>query len=199
MAKEPAYIRALREYANDWMTSLDFPAHQDELWSASDRAFALLHSINVENALHRLFEAKLRQGLNSTDRKRLYGSEGILSNFSSKIALAYALELIGPVTRDDLNLIRFIRNTFAHSRRPLSFDLQVVGDACAHLQFPDRPHGYKFLGPGGREADGDHADLTNAKTRYRLTCQRIEMGISNLLHPPPDIVLKEGWLDEPLV
>ena len=196
---EAGYIKRLRDYAKDYMTSVDFPVHQEELWSASDRAFALLHSINVENSLRRLFEAKFRQGLNSDDRNRLYGPDGIYSAFSGKIALAYAMEFIGPVTRDDLDLIRHIRNSFAHSRRPLSFDLQVVRDACAHLQFPDRPHGYKFLGPGGREAAGEHADLTNAKTRYRLTCQRIEYGMTRVVYPLPPIILKEGWLEEPLV
>lgn len=190
---DAGYIARLRDYARDYLTIVDFPVHQEELWSASDRAFSLLHSINVENSLLRLFEAKFRQGLNSDARNRLYGSNGILSAFAGKIALAYAMEFIGPVTRDDLDLIRHIRNSFAHSRRPLSFDLQVVREACAHLQFPDRPHGYKFLGPEGREAEREHADLTNAKTRYRLACQRIEYGVTSLVFPPlPSLSRKAG-------
>lgn len=177
MPKEPAHIRALRDYARETKTSAEWTEHQDELWGENDRAFALLQSVELENSLRQLFAIKFRPGLNSEERRMLYGPDSSLGSFAAKIGLAYALEYIGPITRDDLELVRLIRNSFAHSARPLSFKLGVVADVCAKLQFPDLPTGYHLMGPRGKVASGEYADLTNPRTRFRVTCQRIGYGL----------------------
>src|SRR5262245_54151547 len=49
-----------------------------------------------------------------------------LSSFYQKITLAHALRMINVELRDDLHIVRNIRNAFAHSRRLLSFDHALV-------------------------------------------------------------------------
>jgi hypothetical protein len=43
-----------------------------------------------------------------------------LSTFDSRINIAYAFDLIGKAQRDDLRIIKDVRNAFAHSPRSLS-------------------------------------------------------------------------------
>lgn len=178
MSKDPAHVRALREYVKGSLMGLEeVSAHDAELWGESDRAFAVLHAANLENALRDLFAFKFRPSLNSAERNAVYGPDGSMSSFAAKIGLAYALEYIGPITRDDMNLVRLVRNGFAHSGRALDFKLAVVADVCAHLQFPDLPTGYQLMGPLGRIASAEEADLTNPRNRYRITCQRVSFGL----------------------
>jgi hypothetical protein len=75
----------------------------------------------LEANLERLLSKAMRQDLNSRDRRNLFEFEGAVGTFSSKIIVAYALRLIGPTTRGDLDLSRFLRNEFAHSRIRFGF------------------------------------------------------------------------------
>ena len=47
--------------------------------------------------------------------------------------MAEAMRVFGPVTRHDLDTIRTIRNAFAHSHRPITFDFPPVADLCRSL------------------------------------------------------------------
>jgi hypothetical protein len=155
----------------------------------------VIHSTIVENALRAYLSRHMRSNLNSSERKRLFGSEGIMASFSAKIITAYALGDIGPVTRSDLDLVRFMRNEFAHSRKPMTFETAEVIAVCAHLQFPELPMVNIPTGGLDRTLAPEDYDKTIAKTRYRITCHNItvrlialNMGIA--AHPdiklPPD-------------
>jgi hypothetical protein len=56
-----------------------------------------------------------------------------LSSFSAKIALGHALSLYQEPLRVELDRIRAIRNAFAHSIAPLTFDEPLVAEQCAEL------------------------------------------------------------------
>src|SRR6266576_2325749 len=43
----------------------------------------------------------------------------------------------GAKTKHDLDMIRLLRNHFAHCRKPLRFSTPVVSDVCKHLLLPD--------------------------------------------------------------
>lgn len=58
---------------------------------------------------------------------------GPLSTFSSHIELAYALGLIYENAHSDLHLIRKIRNEFAHTSEPISFNNNSISDKCLRL------------------------------------------------------------------
>jgi hypothetical protein len=178
MAKEPAYLRKLKEFSRGPSSIGDLFALENELsYGTSDRAVAVLMGAIVEDALRRFILYHLREDLNSDDRTRLFGPEGALGTFSSKTVLAYALKLIGKTTRDDLDLIRNLRNEFAHSRRPLHFEFTEVEVVCSHLTFPDLPGTYtpkSYL-----ESAPDNAALAKAidpkhpRTRYYKACHNI--------------------------
>lgn len=72
--------------------------------------------------------------LEADDQYEVFRSEAAtLRDFYAKIQIAYASGIIGKSACSDLNLIRKIRNTFAHSHIDLSFDTPEIADACKFL------------------------------------------------------------------
>ena len=63
---------------------------------------------------------------------------GPLSTFAAKTKIAYALGVFDAPVRDELDLIRYIRNAFAHSKEPLTFESPLIADACAQLRIPNK-------------------------------------------------------------
>ncbi|MGH8770371.1 MAG: MltR family transcriptional regulator, partial [Burkholderiales bacterium] len=57
-----------------------------------------------------------------TDVKPLFEGLGPLNSLSAKIRIAHAFGLLPPDICADVDVIRKIRNEFAHAHQPLSFD-----------------------------------------------------------------------------
>ena len=90
--------------------------------------------------------------------------------------MAYALKLIGPISRADLDLIRLLRNEFAHSRKPFGFSTPPVKAVCDKLKIPDRPGAYiphGFLERVPHDALAAATDKTNPRTRYIMACHNL--------------------------
>lgn len=98
----PPSYQALLEYSH---------LHNEILRRESDRAVAVLGPAYADTLLEDLLRAFLLEGKSSD---ALLGVEGALGSFSSRINLAHALGLIRDGTHHDLELIRRIRNDFAH-------------------------------------------------------------------------------------
>lgn len=57
---------------------------------------------------------------------RIFLNRGPLSDFDSKILIAHAFGIITGPLADQLHSIKAIRNAFAHTDRPLSFENEIV-------------------------------------------------------------------------
>ena len=100
----------------------------------NDRGAAILLATNVENALQ---IALLRMFKTRKDQARgLFGSNSPLGTFANKIQMAYALDIFGDETKANLDIIRTVRNAFAHAKIPIKFETPQVKNACAHLHIP---------------------------------------------------------------
>jgi hypothetical protein len=66
-------------------------------------------------------QSKLRPSLNADDRRRLFDFSGLIGTFGAKTMIGYAFNWFGPDTRHDVELIRTMRNEFAHSRKSFRF------------------------------------------------------------------------------
>jgi hypothetical protein len=90
----------------------------------SDRGCALMSAafleVELENELKHLLVK------NSKIIDKIFEFNGPLGNFSSKISMAFALGLINRNTLNELDLIRKIRNKFAHEHQPISFDNETL-------------------------------------------------------------------------
>lgn len=97
-----------------------------------DRGTALIAAAWLDDALAALIRAQFRPDKSVTDD--FMRSDGPLGSFSARIKVAYLLDLIGPSMRFDLDLIRAIRNQFAHSRSEIRFSTASVRDRCNVLR-----------------------------------------------------------------
>ena len=96
------------------------------------RGAAILIAANVELAL----DMALRTYLNSDRLNLVFGLNKALGSFANKTAMAYALGMFNDEMYANLELIRDIRNTFAHSQCPITFETPQVSDACDCLVPP---------------------------------------------------------------
>ncbi len=103
-------------------TSEQMQAIIDEIEKQTDRGAAIIAAAVIEDVLERLITARFVE-LPSKRKKALFDqSNGPLSSLSSKIELGFALGLFNEERRGSLHLIREVRNTFAHTMDPISFE-----------------------------------------------------------------------------
>ena len=88
---------------------------QDELeHSASDRSCVIVAAAYIDELLEYLLKNFVYSPSSEKEDKDLFSGYGPLSSFSSKILLSYRLGLISNYEYKTLQIIRKIRNTFAH-------------------------------------------------------------------------------------
>ncbi len=109
------------------MPKKKLPSNEDEfnqrrdilielLSSESDRGVVMIGASFLDEALEVLLRAKFGADKNKVKDvvNPLFGGVGPLTTFSSKIKLSYALDLIDDWVYKDMEIVREIRNTFAH-------------------------------------------------------------------------------------
>jgi hypothetical protein len=142
----------------------------------NDRGAAILAATNLENALSYAIEAKLKPSESQYDE--LFGMGGPVGTFSNKIILAHALGLFGPDTRHNLELVRSIRNTFAHARIPVVFETEAIKQGCSLFILPRLFEAIRVrmpLDPGIPE--------TNPRRQFQLVCERTAHNLSFISMP----------------
>jgi len=96
----------------------------------SDRAVAILGAVFLDGHLTQLVASFLVDDSTIVDKLL----EGPLGTFASRISAAYCMGLITEHEHHDLQIIRAIRNKFAHELHGLSFSNTWVQDRCAALR-----------------------------------------------------------------
>ncbi|BDV33360.1 hypothetical protein [Methylocystis iwaonis] len=173
---DPKYLSDLRKYGSGDPTQDDLQSLEAELYEGPDRAMAVVMGSLVERSLGKL----LRNHMREDEVEELFKPSGVLGDFSSKIEMSYALKLVGRVTRHDLNIIRLLRNQFAHSRRPIQFTTDVVKRCCNELSYPDMPSvfiPFDYLNKVTEARLAEASDKTHPRTRFMVTCNEIAQRI----------------------
>jgi hypothetical protein len=109
----------------------------EELENQSDRAAAIILAAWVEEELLGAIKSKLEK--DDSIFKKLFYNSGPLSSFSAKIDIAKALGIYDSEIYSDLNIIRRIRNEFAHeildkNNFALSFESKHIRDRALSLK-----------------------------------------------------------------
>ena len=116
---------------------------RDELFEAlskeSVRGVVLISASFLEEALEALLRARfsIRHPKSKSFISPLFGTFGPLSSFSAKLKICYAIDLIGEWVYRDLEIIRDLRNHFAHSVGVARFDLPEVVQLTERLKAAD--------------------------------------------------------------
>ncbi len=133
---------------------------------SNDRGAAILIATNLENALEYAIESRMQ--LSDEQREELFFlSDSPASSFNRKIILSDALKLIGPQARLNLDIIRLLRNAFAHTRLPITFETATIKNACDALVLPRLFPQISVRYP----LDTDSKER-GARNKYRIVCER---------------------------
>ena len=101
------------------------------LTEETDRGCALFAASYLEESLGKLLERRLLMSDKVQDD--LFGQNAPLGSFSSKIKMAYYMGLISSKSRRDLNIIRQIRNEFAHNSSAISFETNKIKSLAMNI------------------------------------------------------------------
>jgi DNA-binding MltR family transcriptional regulator len=116
---------------------------RDELFWAlskeSDRGVVLVSASFLEEALEALLRARfsVRHPKSKSSINPLFDTFGPLSSFSAKLKISYATDLIAEWMYRDLEIVKKLRNNFAHSVGVARFDLPEVVQLTERLKAAD--------------------------------------------------------------
>lgn len=130
-------IRSREEFLERNPHLAEFLPFLDVLNQESARGVTLVAASYLENLLHQSIEAFLLEG--KSREQLLSGFNAPIGTFSSKIALAAALGLIEERERRECDLLRKIRNKFAHNVRA-TFNDEGIKSLCLELTFRALPY-----------------------------------------------------------
>lgn len=134
-----------------------------EFQSETDRGAALAGGALIEDRLERILRSHFLSVPESDDLLR--GSLSPLGTSSSKIKCAYCLGLITNLEYSECEIIRRIRNEFAHKLHGLSFQDQKIKDLSKNLK-ANTPDGLRFNG-NTRQIFINSVILTSLSLWYR--------------------------------
>jgi hypothetical protein len=169
-----------------------------EMESLPDRAAGIVGATILESRLgDRLKRDTADFTINGkfTLHQRMFNHSGPLGSFSAQIHLGFMLRIYDEQAWRDLDIIRGIRNDFAHRAGVGSFDTGSVRDRCSNLkacetQFSERKEGENWVISTAESSDGSvemlmqitdlNARLENARQRYLMCVQYYS---TYLMHP----------------
>jgi len=109
----------------------EFDEALEEFHAGSDRVTAIMGTAMVEEALRRAIASALHD---DRETSALFHEEGSpFGSFRARIMAGRALGLYDQKTADDLNIVRDVRNQFAHALLKLDFANEHIVNACADL------------------------------------------------------------------
>ena len=106
-----------------------------------DRSAVLVFGAMLDQHLEQAIGAVLYSTRKRTKKLFAYDDKeggGVLSTFAAKIKMGHALGLYGDEMLDDLELIKLIRNVFAHARVSVDFKHSAVAEACDAIRSPEQ-------------------------------------------------------------
>jgi len=114
-----------------------FEAFNSSLSDESDRARVIVVACWIEEFLKVKLKNEFSKG-NARARKALFSNNGPFATFSAKINAAFCAGWIDIDVHHDIQVIRKLRNIFAHSYNPVSLDDGETRNLIQSLRVPHR-------------------------------------------------------------
>jgi hypothetical protein len=126
-------IPSLNDLTREMPSGEEWTAVINSIDELHARAAALILSAFIDNWLEKAISLSFVP-LGSSHFNRIFRNpRAPLSDLSSKIMLAFALGILNQEQRSQADRIRSIRNTFAHSVKPIDFDHPTIKAECEKL------------------------------------------------------------------
>ena len=157
----------------------------------SDRAAGIIAATFVEDRLTRAIKQRLRQSdarksLTSILLADIFRPSGPLGTFSTKNKIGYLLGLYQARFYRELELVKDIRNDFAHSLDTATFDTPSIRDRCAHLkiieQYVIKLDEFRKMPetPWTTGTSNPQKYLSGPKNRYIYTCAQFSTLLNHM-------------------
>jgi len=141
----------------------------EELNKESDRGKVLVCAAMLDDQLLACIRARLLDHPHVD--KLTNGFNAPLGSFSSRIVAALALGIVSIDEYHDLEIVRGIRNDFAHGLG-MSFDNDSIRDRCANLRLSAKDYGDVVVGPGGQFTTAATALILHLTNRPHYVAKR---------------------------
>jgi len=154
---------ALRRLSRKLPSTSEVDKIMDELAGQGDLAVAITAPAMVEAFLERLLMSRFK---NSSPELlgKLFQNRGPLSEFHSKVLVAQAFGVITGPMAEEMHSLKIVRNTFAHSKVPLTFENPLIQREVLDL---------RLSLPGVFSRETDIALSGEAARKYFLLAVRI--------------------------
>lgn len=130
MTKTNASLSALKKLSRESPTGEEVVAIFHELQNdPNDRAVAIIAATLLEDAVGDVILSHM-VWLSDEEYRQMFVGYSPLGSFSAKIQIAYAFGYYKKNVREALNIIKDIRNAFAHGKKSLSFNHEVIKNCC---------------------------------------------------------------------
>jgi hypothetical protein len=150
---------------------------------SDDRTAALLAAALVDASLVRPIAVAARP----PNAQEIRISQTLLSSdFAAKIKKAFTHKLIGPNTKKNLEVIKEVRNAFAHSFSEIEFTTPEVERACAMLTLPPNKTFY---------VDPAEEPKREGRYRYCIACDAVFQAMLHYIGVP--WATGSGWPSGP--
>jgi DNA-binding MltR family transcriptional regulator len=117
----------LRDYSKIDLTTDEYEQLRKVVLQLEQQSIAnaIVGAVMVEHELDALLRRRFKRNDDETWDK-LVSDQGPLASFYAKITAGYALGIYDKKLRDDLHIVRSIRNAFAHSKRIIDFNDELI-------------------------------------------------------------------------
>ena len=160
------------------VTNISLLDSLNSISTLDDRSAALVAFSHLESALQRAVVNELPRCDDKNVYNKLFNNSGPLSSFYNQMWFGRALGMFGPKTCNDLNVLRKIRNGFAHEWEFDTFEVDPIRDICKNITLPEWAP--KVKRKWGLEAK-DHEPPKTPKDLYIWSCLRYWNAFANVL------------------
>ena len=143
-----------------------FSSFLKEFQEETDRGAALVGAALIDERIKRLLNSHFVECKQS--KEIINGSNAPLGTLNARVKLAYCLGLITEFEYKEIEVVRKVRNEFAHKVHGLTFNDQKVHDLCQNLM-ANTPDGKRFEGDP-RQLYINSVILTSMSLWYRPEC-----------------------------
>lgn len=173
--------QSLRDLTRQFPSVDDQKRFREAINAKSDLVTAIVQAIEIDYILEQLIVSKLVRRDEETI-EILCKENGALSTFFSKIGVAYAFGIIDKEKMDYINVVRRIRNAFAHSRKDISFATPAIREELHSLKMPrdknsDLHHTIDVIkgltAPDGKIASKPDVSALTGRAAYVILCMTI--------------------------
>lgn len=171
--------QTLRDFTRELPSQEDQGRFREAMNAESDLVTAIIQAIEIDFIIEQRIIFKLARQDEETI-ELLSKDNGALATFFSKIVLGYALGLYDKEVMDYVNIIRRIRNAFAHSRKDISFATPQIMAELASVKIPQDAELRRSIdiakrlvtNNGVEDMPKDHAAL-NGRASFVILCMAV--------------------------